>query len=889
MTKKEPSSEVFYWDAPRKRLHKKDLFPLQIEINGQVYFASQWTINHFKIIRYSGALQLNKEMAIKPIVKFRDFEIQFVAKAIPLRYDPKKKELIASFKDIPEEHQELLAYFSEALNTGDMVNIDNVLRRVDMPITPASTQLVAAPQSKSKTFKRGLIATLYLVSGISLVLFTLATLYKSFFRIEVKTAFITAPMTSIQSKNQGTIKDILISKNEHVKAGQALMTLDVADSLSKQRKLEGAKQQVSLYTALLEDNKSKTNYQIRLNQTKLTTANTSLQSALLSRRVKCNRRYATEIDRRNPQKRGAECLIARKDVTTARLRINTSRASLVAAKKGYKNNSKETKSNNKKSKILLEEKLKRAKNEVESIENTSETFLSSVETIFSPISGKVLNIIDGQHQYLKKGQLIALIQKDNSEQYIEAHLTHKEVADLKVGDRAVAYSPLLKRDYSLKVEHLDFTKDVFSLSQDSLFKDRIPQDKTAKAILKFTDKKEETLLFALPVELSIEKDNPFTNKVKESFTSFLDLFINKTQANHFFPDAEAAELSECKNASRLFPEGIIKNIQEIGNNTSTLSIKDTTILDLDWKKKLLSTTKKLLQQDPTPVDYLQSSGITSAKNKALKKTRIALRNSKNSALLAIAYYLTGNKAYLAQSKKYVFAWATTHIPNGHPINETRLEGFLWAYDLLYCHFTKEEHKKIKVWLMNIQSNKHLWKFGPTSRKNNLRTHQLKILLMVDHLLNDDKSLVSDRETLLKHADNNILDKGVTIDYKERDALHYHVYDLEPWLEIALLEPDYKDRVNSVYSFLVKQLKEGNIHNQFANSKQKIDAKRAAGGFSYAKKGGTFDTTRITRSVLVYSTLNQKILSEQDTLKYLSQKKLRQYLFQYARYYLWKTK
>ncbi|HIO93309.1 MAG TPA: hypothetical protein EYG68_10780 [Leucothrix mucor] len=325
------------------------------------------------------------------------------------------------------------------------------------------------------------------------------------------------------------------------------------------------------------------------------------------------------------------------------------------------------------------------------------------------------------------------------------------------------------------------------------------------------------------------------------------------------------------------------------SNRNNINSKEKEKPILDWKKTLLKRTKKLLDQDPSPIESLQSSGITNAKDKSLKKTRVALRDAQSTALLALAYYLESDEAYLKQAKKYLLAWAETHQPNGHPINETRLEGFLWGYDLLRCHFTKEEHKKIKIWLINIQTNKHKWKFGRSSGKNNLRTHQLKMLLMLDRLLEDKESLTSDRETLQQHAKQNLLEDGISIDYQERDALHYHVYNLEPWLEIALLEPDYIKQVSMSYDFLITQIKTDNIHNQFANSKQKIDQKRAKGGFTYAKKGGTFDTTRITRSIISYNTLKQNPLDEQSMVKHLSKKKIKQSLFQYIRYYLWNSK
>jgi hypothetical protein len=188
----------------------------------------------------------------------------------------------------------------------------------------------------------------------------------------------------------------------------------------------------------------------------------------------------------------------------------------------------------------------------------------------------------------------------------------------------------------------------------------------------------------------------------------------------------------------------------------------------------------------------------------------------------------------------------------------------------------------------LQKNKHNWKFGSSSGKNNLRTHQLKILLMVDRLLEDEKSLNLDKETLRQHVRKNLLKDGISIDYKERDALHYHVYNLEPWLEITLLEPSYLPKVTESYDYLIKQIKDGNIHQQFTHSKQKIDNKRAQGGFSYAKKGGSFDTKRITRSVIAFNTLKTTKL-DKDVLKHLSKKKTKHsLLFHYIRYQLWNT-
>ncbi len=577
MAKKRLSSEVFYWDAPRRRLHKRDLFPLQIEIDGATYFVSQWTIKYFKVVDYSGEVKLRQEFAIKPIIKFRDFNIQFEATAIALHYDAKKQELVAAFKNIPEEHQELLRYFSEALNSGDMVNIDNVLRRVDMPVTPASTELAEIPvkQNQSQKIKRVLYTSLYLLVGAGLLLFTLATLYNSFFRLKVETAFVNSAVIPVQSYTQGTVKEILVHPNDSVSEGQALLRLDISDNdrLPKQYRIDAAEQQVLLYQALLDDRNSKNTKKTRLSQTKLNAANASLQAALLNRTIKCERRYASEIDRRNPKKRRTECQIARKKVIAARAKVKSLKTYSVAVKKTKQKENEG--SENHKPLTVLEAKLEQAQQKLEAIKHTTES-LSGVETIYSPIAGKVIKIVELENQYMKKGQLIAVIQKPDSEQFIQAHLSHEEAAKLKIGSKAIAYSPTLPRDYPMVVEKVDFTDDIVSVDSVNLFNKHIPEGKTAKVTLRFVDKKSETLAFALPVKLSIEKYNKFTSTVRQSIASFFDLIIGKAHADEekisFKPPlpenkfpycfAYTPDPIECKSATHLFPQGFIDKIRQ---------------------------------------------------------------------------------------------------------------------------------------------------------------------------------------------------------------------------------------------------------------------------------------------------------------------------------------
>jgi len=643
MIENRPSSEVFYWDAPRRELHKRDLFPLQIEIAGKRYTIPKWTIDHFKLVDFPAALPTNKVFKIKPIIRFRDFNIQFETSAVPLHYDPKKRELIARFKNIPEEHRELLQYFSEALETGDMVNIDNVLRRVDMPVTPASTQLKAPANTQSPKLKRSIFTGVYLLLGSALLLFTLSTLYNKFTHVNVEPAFVSAPVFPVQSPYPGSIKEMLITKGNIISRGQPLLKLDTSDSigLPMSYKMDAAKQQVTLFNALILEKKDKLKNKAVVRKKKLNAAKASLSASVTTRNIKCKRRYASLSDRRNPQKRKAECSAAKRKVAALVNSVASEKESLTAINKQVNHSNASIQ--------VLQAKLKRAEFQLKTLKD--KPYLNfGKETLISTVSGKVIEVIQDKQQYLNKGQTVALIQKQNTQQFIDAYVTQKQATQLNIGDSGYAVSPTLENEVPVIIDKIDFTNNNLSTPNKNLFNWTVPSTHTAKITLKFSNQgfnsqgfsNQEKLPFGLPVTLNLEK-NSASNAVETNESSDQ---ANQNSASGTSPDyshllfgaafADNNNVAQsiptyCKNKQRLFPKSFINNLK---SNTA-----DSTLNGVLWKKTLLNKANALLNKKPNALKTLHSSGVTDANNKDLKQTRIALRDGNNTAILALAFYL----------------------------------------------------------------------------------------------------------------------------------------------------------------------------------------------------------------------------------------------------------
>lgn len=71
-----------------------------------------------------------------------------------------------------------------------------------------------------------------------------------------------------------------------------------------------------------------------------------------------------------------------------------------------------------------------------------------------------------------------------------------------------------------------------------------------------------------------------------------------------------------------------------------------------------------------------------------------------------------------------------------------------------------------------------------------------------------------------------LHPGESIDYIRRDALHYQIYDMAPWIEIDLLAGGrYATTITNAWAFLTGKMLSGSKHYEFARSSDPFDGAR----------------------------------------------------------------
>ncbi len=270
-------------------------------------------------------------------------------------------------------------------------------------------------------------------------------------------------------------------------------------------------------------------------------------------------------------------------------------------------------------------------------------------------------------------------------------------------------------------------------------------------------------------------------------------------------------------------------------------------------QQILAKAEQESRLAPAPLRTLTSAGITDPQDPALVATRRAFQDADRVALLALAFHLSGNELYSEAASRALLAWAQTNHPTGNPIDETRLEGFLWGFDQIACALDEAETKRVEAWLGRLRQAKQQWRFSVRTGRNNHRTHHLKMLIMLDKLLWPD-ALAADAQLAARHARDNIGDpEGMSVDYRERDALFYHAYNLEAWIEIALASGCCTDQVSRAFDFLFARMRDEPQRIEFAASEMPIDRARAQAGFAHAQNK-PFARSRAARSIFAYYTL-----------------------------------
>lgn len=236
---------------------------------------------------------------------------------------------------------------------------------------------------------------------------------------------------------------------------------------------------------------------------------------------------------------------------------------------------------------------------------------------------------------------------------------------------------------------------------------------------------------------------------------------------------------------------------------------------------------------------LPHQGIHDASDEAERDWPLALR-------AAVAWRLSGQPGLLQQVARYLGAWVSTYQPDFNPIDETNLADLFQAYALTRDALPFATRNAMAAltrriadgYLARLQA-----KAGSTyiNDTNNWQSHRIKLLATSAAALGDPRLVAAARRWLMIQVAANIHPDGSTVDFAQRDALHYVTYDLEPLVQAALaLSPYGKDdllearsstgsSIAAALDWLQPYAEGRRTHQEFVHTSEPFDiARRKAG-------------------------------------------------------------
>lgn len=257
-------------------------------------------------------------------------------------------------------------------------------------------------------------------------------------------------------------------------------------------------------------------------------------------------------------------------------------------------------------------------------------------------------------------------------------------------------------------------------------------------------------------------------------------------------------------------------------------------------KAIVARARAALSRPPGAIAQLHTEGTLPGKG-IREVSLVAKRDQPVMLDLAIAWRLTGDRAFLDQTRRYLDAWARIYQMSFNPIDETGFDTMAMASDLTAADLPKEVHDRLDAfWRRMAVGYLDAMEAGPRNANSNWQSHRIKLATLAAFRTGDPRLIDRARAAFRKQIAVNLRADGSTYDFEERDALHYVTYNLEPLLMAALAAkahgenwyvwsaPDGASLPRSLAWFA--EFARGNrTHIEFANSKVQFDRDRAAAG------------------------------------------------------------
>jgi multidrug resistance efflux pump len=454
------SAHIIHEAPSQRRTHRLNA-PIAVFIDGIKYNTVDWSLLDFKVADYQGVLQKGIRTSVVIQIPYQGFNVSFQTEATVVHHNTTLKTLACEFFDLDERGKEILESFVAGLVRGEMETINGVIRRMDVPVTPASLKPdvpLSEAELKAQDRKRIVGSMIYLSAGALFLCALLVILYTNLFQLKIETAVLTAPTDIVIAPATGEIAHIQVKEREAIKLGQDMISFTDPE----------LEQNIERATLKVKEASATTGEQPEISPELASVQESigALQRSLNVRAAALGRlrgmmgeglAIRTDYDRAQ-----GEYFQAKAELSKAMERLNslksngTGTASLLSIAQGEL--------------ALLKEQRKRL-------------------SIKAPADGSIVHVMQREGTSVRYGDPVAIFEHSQP-RYIEANLTREEALSVAVGDEATVYFPSHNQEVTFRVSDVDYASKLVSRREGMYVMEQagLSRDVVARLVLKDQDK-----------------------------------------------------------------------------------------------------------------------------------------------------------------------------------------------------------------------------------------------------------------------------------------------------------------------------------------------------------------------------------------------------------------
>ena len=491
-------------ERPDQRRHHRVTAPLFVRVDGHQLRAADWSLGGLRVDGYPGELPVaGAELPFHLTLPFQGFDVSFDVKAEVVRTNALEKMFAVRFTEIGERERELMQHFIEELVRGSMSEVEDTIQRIDVPVTPArlepdAKKIPATMPVRRWPVKAVVMTAVYAVAG--LIVFGYAGLlgYSNFYRMEIQTAVITAPLETVTAQADGQVALTGLKPGDSVRAGEVVVNLidnqlereiELADIEVKARKAQLAylKQK---QTEELERLKGYATVEMKnVRQSKVELEGLQEQLKVVEdqhKRLKTlfDKGFATESKLDEVAK---QVISLKSDIERRRIEL-LSRADLAEQNFGKRLYTGMTIEGDA---ADVEGRVRLAEHEIAIAEERREAYVRQRErsAVVAPFDGTILELPRIDRGNVRKGDTLAIIEQ-RKDRHVSAYLNQDEILKVGMGDEALVYIPAIGETVRGRVVKIDRTSGFVRENeqrQNPGYGWRGPHDRSAKIEIAFDD------------------------------------------------------------------------------------------------------------------------------------------------------------------------------------------------------------------------------------------------------------------------------------------------------------------------------------------------------------------------------------------------------------------